>query len=191
MRGLSIKARRASAQWKGSALIVLAAAVLAGPAMAAATPVAETELPAGTTPLSAAELYTLYHDKSWQWADGAGRMDSVDRRFTGWVDGDKGKSWAEGRWLITDSGRMCLKANWHSDQGVVPAQTCFAHRAGDGTIYQKKEPDGGWYVFRHVEGRDDDEARKLVSADLVSGRLDELKPARRPSQPAAKQQAKK
>ena len=103
-----------------------------------------------------------------------------------WVDGDKGKSWAEGRWLVTDAGRMCLKANWHSDQGVFPGRTCFSHRIGDGTIYQKREPDGQWYVFRHANSREDDEAKKLVSADLVSSRIDSLRPSPRQKQSMAK-----
>lgn len=182
---------RASTRLKASAFVVLVAATLAGPAMASTVTVVADGLPPGTTPLTAVELYVLYRDKSWQWTDGAGRMDSQDRRFRAWVDSDKGKSWAVGRWLVTDAGVMCLKAEWHSDQGVFPNRTCFAHRADGGTIYQKLEPGGSWYVFRHVEGRDDDEANKLVSADLVSGRLDELKPARPKARPAAKQQAKK
>ncbi|ODT17795.1 MAG: hypothetical protein ABS35_25015 [Kaistia sp. SCN 65-12] len=148
--------------------------------------------------MSAAELFVLYRDKSWQWPDGAGRMDSADRRFTAWVDGEKGKSWAEGRWQVMDSGQMCFQADWHSGQETYPTRTCFAHRAGDGTIYQRKLPDGGWYVFRHADARADDEANKLVSADLVSGRLGELRPTPPPpakkqlqARPAMKQQFKK
>ena len=179
---------------KTLAPVVLAVSVLAGAsASAAATgssvstaPVAEAGVPAGTVPMVASELFALYRDKSWQWADGAGRMDGTDRQFTAWVDGDKGKSWAEGRWLVTDAGRMCLKANWHSDQGVFPGRTCFSHRIGDGTIYQKREPDGQWDVFRHANSREDDEAKKLVSADLVSRRIDSLRPSPRQKQSMAK-----
>lgn len=191
MRGWNSETRRASTRLRGAALAMLAATVLAGPAIASTASTGEDGLPAGTTPLSAAELYKLYRDKSWQWADGAGRMNDAGRRFTAWVDGSKGKSWAEGRWTVTDAGLMCLKADWHSDQGVFPTRTCFAHRVGEGTIYQKLEPDGGWYVFRHAEGRDDDEASKLVSTDLVSERFDEMKPVRPPSRPAVKKSVKK
>jgi hypothetical protein len=179
---------------KTLAPVVLAVSVLAGAsASAAATdssvsaaPVAEAGVPPGTVPMVASELFALYRDKSWQWDDGAGRMDGADRKFTAWVDGDKGKSWAEGRWLVTDAGRMCLKADWHSDQGVFPARTCFSHRIGNGTIYQKREPDGQWYVFRHTNIREDDEAKKLVSEDLVSSRIDSLRPVPRQKQSMAK-----
>ncbi|WP_051094134.1 DUF995 domain-containing protein [Kaistia granuli] len=192
MRERNSDATRAMARLRATALAALGAALLAGPAVASTAPVAAGEPPAGSAVMSAAELYVLYGDKSWQWPDGAGRLDSTDRRFTAWVDGEKGKSWAEGRWLVMDSGLMCLKADWHSGQEVFPARTCFEHRIGNGTIYQKKQPDGGWYVFRHAEAREDDEANKLVSADLVSGRFDELKPAQPPkARPAMKQQAKK
>jgi hypothetical protein len=197
MRGWNSDARRASARLKAAAVVILAATTLAGTAMAS-TPATEDGLPAGTTPLTAADLFALYRDKSWQWPDGAGRMDSADRRFTAWVDGEKGKSWAQGRWLVMDSGQMCFQADWHSGQEIFPARTCFEHRAGDGTIYQRKLPDGGWYVFRHAVARADDEANRLVSADLVAGRLGELRPPAAPAvkkqrqaQPATKQQAKK
>ena len=179
---------------KTLAPVVLAMSLLAGASASAAAPdaivstapVAEAGVPPGTIPMVASELFALYRDKSWQWADGAGRMDATDRQFTAWVDGDKGKSWAEGRWLVTDAGRMCLKANWHSDQGVFPGRTCFSHRIGDGTIYQKREPDGQWYVFRHANSREDDEAKKLVSEDLVSSRIDSLRPSPRQKQSMAK-----
>ncbi|WP_051231260.1 DUF995 domain-containing protein [Kaistia adipata] len=191
MREWNSEAGRAVARLRAAALAVVAAVAVAGPVAAATASVVEGEPPAGSAVMSAAELYALYQDKSWQWQSGAGRMDSTDRRFTAWVDGEKGKSWAEGRWLVTDGGRMCIKADWHSGQEVFPARTCFVHRIDGGTIYQKKEPDGQWYVFRHAQIRDDDEANKLVSADLVSGRLDEWMPARLKARPAVKQQAKK
>ena len=191
MRKRNSDAIGAGARLKAGVVAALGVMVLASSAVASTTPAVEDGPPAGSSVMSAAELYVLYGDKTWQWQEGAGRMDSTDRRFRAWVESDKGKSWAEGRWLITDSGMMCIKADWHSGQEVFPARTCFAHRIDGGTIYQKKVPDGQWYVFRHAEGRDDDEAKKLVSADLVSARLDEWMPARPKARPAVKQQAKK
>jgi hypothetical protein len=50
------------------------------------------------------------------------------------------------------------------------------------TVYQKREPSGEWYVFRHAPPQDGDEFSKLVGQDLVSGDLErirsELQPAR-------------
>lgn len=125
--------------------------------------------------MTAGEIYELYRDKSWQWDDGAGRMTGADRKFSAWADGGKGKSWAEGRWVITETGRMCLKATWHTEQGAFPAKTCFSHRIGNGAIHLMREPDGEWFMFRHAKIRDDDEANKLVSTDLVSQQRDEIK----------------
>lgn len=208
MSGWRSKAGRSRSGSTSLALAVVAASTIAGVTMAGAAsapgrpatantataPAAsasEASPPAGTTPMAASELYLLYRNKSWQWADGAGRMADEDRRFTAWVESDKGKSWAEGRWLVTDAGTMCLKADWHSAEGVFPGKTCFAHRIGDGTIYQRQVPDGAWYVFRHADGRADDEAKKLVSADLVTDHIDSLKPVRRPNQSPMKQQSRK
>lgn len=131
----------------------------------------------GTRPMMAFEIYNLYKNKSWQWDDGAGHMTDAGRQFSAWADGEKGESWAEGRWVISETGLLCFNATWHSKQGSFPAKSCFSHRVGHGTIYQKREPDGEWYVFRHTEARENDEASKLISADLVSQKRDSIKTA--------------
>lgn len=157
--------------------VAWAIACIAAPALAASAQASEQ--PAGTRPMTAFEIYRLYKNKSWQWDNGAGQMTDVDagRQFSAWADGEKGKSWAEGRWVIAENGLLCLNATWHSQQGAFPAKTCFSHRVGNGTIYQRREPDGKWYVFRHAEARDSDEAHKLVSTDLVSQQRDSIKTA--------------
>jgi hypothetical protein len=151
--------------------IVLGLAAESDAALVAAT----TKLPDGARPMTAAELYMLYHDKSWRWPDGAGRMQNAERRFSAWVDGTGGQSWAEGRWLVTDTGRLCFDATWHAAGGQFPAKTCFVHRILDGTIYQKREADGAWFVFRHPVTKKTDEATKLIADDLVSQRLEAVK----------------
>ncbi|MEJ5022676.1 DUF995 domain-containing protein [Ochrobactrum vermis] len=149
--------------------------VLAGlSAPASAASVTKDGLPDGARVMTPAELYLLYRDKNWQWADGTGRMESQNRRFTARVEGEKGKAWAEGRWRITWSGQMCFDAKWHLDQGIFPNKTCFSHRIADGTIYQKREPDGVWYVFRHAGGNKNDEARKLVSIEALTPKTEAL-----------------
>ncbi len=155
-------------------ILVCALASISAPAAAASVQASEQP---GTRPMMAFEIYNLYKNRSWQWDNGAGHMTDEGRQFTAWSDGQTGESWAEGRWVITDTGLLCLKATWHSKQGAFPAKTCFSHRIGEGTIYQKREPDGEWYVFRHTEAHEDDEARKLVSADLVSQKRDSIKTA--------------
>ncbi|MBN8954891.1 MULTISPECIES: DUF995 domain-containing protein [unclassified Rhizobium] len=141
-------------------------------ATAAATTI---KVPDGARPMTANELYMLYHDKSWRWPDGAGRMQNADRRFSAWVDGTGGQSWAEGRWAVTDTGLLCLNATWHAANGQFPAKTCFIHRILDGTIYQKRETGGAWFVFRHPITQKADEATNLITDDLVSQRLEVLK----------------
>jgi uncharacterized protein DUF995 len=146
-------------------------------ASAYSTSARETTLPTDARTMTPGEIYGLYRDKSWQWKNGAGYMTDAGRRFSAWVDDENGKSWAEGRWTISKTGRLCFNATWHSTDGASPAKTCFSHRIDDGTIYQKREPDGDWYVFRHAEPRDDDEASKLVGADLVSAQIGTVKAA--------------
>ncbi|TGQ38325.1 DUF995 domain-containing protein [Mesorhizobium sp. M00.F.Ca.ET.216.01.1.1] len=138
--------------------------------------------PADARAMTGAELYILYHDKSWLWPNGAGRMHTDGRRFTAWAGSGEKSTWAEGRWLVTNRGRLCLKAQWHSSSGIVSNKTCFSHKKLGDTVYQKREPSGAWYVFKHGAAADNDEFNKLVSQDLVSSNLEriksELEPAR-------------
>ncbi|TIX90856.1 DUF995 domain-containing protein [Rhizobium sp. P44RR-XXIV] len=135
----------------------------------------DVKLPEGARPMTANELYILYRDKTWSWPDGAGRTQDADRRFSAWVDGAKGQSWAEGRWTVTDAGRLCFNAIWHATSGQFPAKTCFLHQIHDGTVYQRREAGGAWFVFRHPTINNTDEAAKLIADDLVSQRLAALK----------------
>jgi hypothetical protein len=140
----------------------------AGPAQASsedAVPPPEARVMTGV------ELYMLYHDKSWQWRDGVGWMRSDRRRFTAWAGSGQNFTWAEGRWIVTDGGRLCLDAQWHSSSGVYPDKTCFSHKRHHDTIYQKREPSEAWYVFKHPGFAKGDEFSKLVSKDLVSVRI--------------------
>jgi hypothetical protein len=156
-------------------LIASAAFLVAGSAYAAFSQ--DSALPSDARPMTAFELYKLYKNKSWRWEDGAGLMQGTDRKFSAWTNNEKDQSWAEGRWVITDTGLMCLKATWHTKEGAFPAKSCFSHRIASGAIYQKHEPNGGWYVFRHAIPRDDDEASKLVAADLVSQQRNSIQAA--------------
>lgn len=134
---------------------------------AGAEPTTQSALPAGARLMTPVELYLLYRDKTWQWADGVGRMESQNRRFTARVDGKDGKVAAEGHWRITLSGKMCFDAIWRLEAGEFPKKTCFSHRVLDGTIYQKREPDGAWYVFKNHERTKTDEAAKLMPTETL------------------------
>lgn len=128
------------------------------------------------------ELYVLYRDRSWKWPDGAGRLETEGRRFTAIAGSGEEASWAEGRWVVTDRGRLCLDADWHASAGISPDRTCFEHLIDNGTIYQSKAPAGDWYVFKNNPTEADDEFTKLVRDDLVSAGLEELRSALGPQQ---------
>lgn len=127
------------------------------------------------TPLSAFELYRIYGDKTWVWNTGGGRFFDDGRRFVAWTN-DKGKqSFAEGRWVVDDLGQLCMRATWTNAEGAARASTCFGHRKIGNTIYQRRQPDGNWYIFRHASVLEGDEFRKLVSTDTVSAKARDLK----------------
>jgi hypothetical protein len=161
---------------KRSAVLLTTVAMLA----AFILPVAAEEtvkVPKAARVMSAVELYLLYRNKTWQWPEGAGRLQEKGRAFIGWSGSGDNTQWAEGHWVLSDTGLMCLKADWY---GVPPHQmkqsnkSCFRHRIYEGTIYQKQEPSGSWYIFKHAKAADSDEFMKLVAEDTVSALVEKL-----------------
>jgi hypothetical protein len=136
---------------------------------------AEDAPPASAEPLSAVELYVLYRDKTWNWDGGAVHFFDEGRRFLAWVSGDKGDSYGEGRFTLTDSGRLCLRGEWTDAAGSEESVSCFLHKKDSGTIYQQREGEGDWYIFSHASVQPEDEINRLVDADSVSDRVAEIK----------------
>ncbi len=132
---------------------------------------------AGVRPLTAVELHKLYRDRTWNWRNGAAHFFDDGRRFLAWVTGDDGESFGEGRFTLSDAGRMCLIGDWTDRDGTGSDTTCFLHRGDGETIYQKREGQGDWYVFRHDPVRPDDEVNKLVEGDDVSARVTGIRSA--------------
>ncbi|MGN7753462.1 DUF995 domain-containing protein [Sinorhizobium sp. 22678] len=132
---------------------------------------AEVAVPEKARTMTGVELYMIFQDKTWKWESGAGRMDREGRAFRAWAQSATGESWAEGRWSVNDRGQLCLTAVWHSQGAAARDKTCFSHRTLDGTIYQKREPSGDWYVFRHAKTQAGDEFNRLVREDLVAAKL--------------------
>lgn len=156
----------------GMAVAGLGLALGYGPAFAAEA----VAVPAQARAMTALELHDLYRDKTWQWGDGAGRFQEEGRIFRAWSGNGAKASWAVGRWTLTNDGQLCLRAVWHSPGGSSPNKTCFRHMFHDGTVYQKKEPSGAWYVFKHAALDKDDEYRKLVTQDTVSAKVQASRP---------------
>jgi Protein of unknown function (DUF995) len=126
-------------------------------------------------PVSVAQLYQVYSNKTWVWPDGGGYFAS-DGRFSAWSGKGAAASYAEGRWWTTAAtGDVCFEAIWRSAKAIGPNRSCFAHREIGGVIYQKKEPTGAWYQFKQSPGNPSDEIHKLQEGDLVTEDVRKLK----------------
>ena len=123
----------------------------------------------GASPMSAKDLAGVYGDKTWVWPNGAGYFAGTGQ-FVAWSASGEKASYAEGKWTVTDAGRMCMEATWRTKGGSAANVTCFAHQAYGNTIYQMKEPSGEWYIFKHAKVRPKDEYAKLRKGDLASSR---------------------
>ena len=150
-------------------------ALIANAAFGMGVAFAQDPLPADGQPLTAVELFTLVKGRSWQWSDGAGRFSDEGRLFTAFTRSKYGATYAEGRYRLTDDGRLCFIATWHGAGGEGDATTCFLHKQADGVIYQRREESGDWYAFKHTPLRESDEYAKFTKEDLVSLELAKIK----------------
>lgn len=126
-------------------------------------------------PLGAAELTDIYSGKTWHWEAGAGYF-SPDGQFQGWSSNEAGTlGYGIGGWSAVDDGRLCIEAAWHYGGEETELSECFGHRQADGTVYQRVEPAGEWYVFRSQPPGPDDEAGRITSGDEVASRIEEIR----------------
>jgi len=117
--------------------------------------------------LTGSEMRDIFENRTWQWENGAGYFDGQTRAFTSWVGEGEAASFADGEWFLTDAGRMCFRATWYAADGSAAALTCFDHRGDGERIFQRRLPEGEWYLFAHAPLEEDDESLKLQSGDLV------------------------
>ncbi len=124
--------------------------------------------PATATAMTAYELLLLYSGKTWLWRSGAGYMEPEGRVFRAWSSADDKDTFGEGKWELTDTGKLCFRAKWYAANGVADKLTCFSHLQDNGTIYQRRSPRGKWYVFKHADVLAGDEFNKVVPGDLAT-----------------------
>lgn len=134
-------------------------------------------LPKHTTPLAAQEVRALYSDKTWQWEAGGGRFMAKNREFIAYSEKGGVPTIAKGRWEVTDRGRLCMVATWITKEGQSKARSCFKLVRDRGTIYQRREPDGKWYILRTFKPKPDDEFHKLVAEDTITPNIKRLEPS--------------
>ncbi|RFB79964.1 DUF995 domain-containing protein [Methylovirgula sp. 4M-Z18] len=149
-----------------------AVAAIVPTAMAAQS---ETAKALAGKPLTGSELTQLYRNRTWIWDHGGGYFAAKDNTFNAWSGKGSSASYGEGVWFTASGGRLCFDAEWHSAQGNAPALTCFSHREKNGVIYQRREPAGAWYIFKHARVKHDDAYLKLQLGDRVAGHIPRIK----------------
>ncbi|MER8371897.1 DUF995 domain-containing protein [Mesorhizobium sp. M1338] len=142
---------------------------------AAAKDSAPAQANSATVP-TAYELQLLYADRTWVWKNGAAYFAQGDRHLKAWTSGQDTASVAEGRWLVTSGGKMCMELAWRS-KGYTGKQhrTCYSHRIQGGNIEKRKDPDGEWYSFRRSPEGLSDEDRKFETGDTKGARFEEAR----------------
>jgi hypothetical protein len=132
-------------------------------------------LPKNTVPLTANEVRAIYSDKTWKWEAGGGRFIAKNRKFIAYSEEGGIPAIAEGRWQVNDQGRLCMVAMWETKDGRSRAKSCFRLVRDRGTIYQRREPKGNWFVLKSYKPKPDDEFHKLVADDTVTSNIKRFK----------------
>lgn len=126
-------------------------------------------------PMSVAQLFALYRDKTWLWPDGGGFFAS-NGQFAAWSGKGDTAGYAEGRWWLSGAdGKLCFQATWRTRKGNARKRDCFDHRAVGDVIYQRKEPSGAWYRFKNSPNDAGDQFHALKVGDLVADTVKRLK----------------
>ncbi|WP_245519575.1 MULTISPECIES: DUF995 domain-containing protein [unclassified Mesorhizobium] len=124
---------------------------------------------------TAFELQLLYADRTWNWKNGAAYF-GMDRRLHAWTKGEDSPAVGEGRWLVTEDGKMCMELAWRSKTySTKPRRTCYSHRVDKGKIEQRKDPDGTWYDFKHAKDDPADEHQKFEAGNTKGAQFDEAR----------------
>ena len=149
---------------------------IATPRTAAAAALDIDTLVKSATPMSVAQLYPLYRDKSWLWKNGAAFFADTGR-FKAWTEDGAAAAYAQGGWWLTEAGALCIKAAWNSAAGSNEQLLCFSHRVTNGVVLQKREPAGNWYVFKSSPSAADDEIQKFKDGDQIEAKFEAVKSA--------------
>jgi hypothetical protein len=172
------KERRRSASFTQLMLLLALCcqAALSGTAHAAAAKdKGSAEAGAAAVP-TAYELQLLYANRTWVWKDGAAYFARDNRRLEAWTSGQDTASVAQGRWLATKDGKMCMELAWRSKSYTGKQnRTCYSHRIQGGNIEQRKDPDGEWYSFKRSPEDISDEYRKFEIGNTKGAQFEETR----------------
>ncbi|MGX8008620.1 DUF995 domain-containing protein [Mesorhizobium sp. ORM8.1] len=125
---------------------------------------------------TAYELSLFYADRTWIWKDGAAYFGQNGRALRAWTSGADSASVAEGKWLVTNDGKMCMDLVWRGKSYTGKLQrTCYSHRVNGGNIEQRKDPDGAWYSFKRSPEGPADEYRNFQTGDTKGAELEETR----------------
>ena len=130
-------------------------------------------------PVSPYQLLRLYGDRTWQWQSGGVHFFTEGRRFLAYTDDESEKAIGEGRFILTEDGRICLRGEWtgitlpETDRYTTDSTTCFRHLENVRGIYRLQAETMNWeLVMSHT---DSDMTAALIAEDTVTARVDALR----------------
>ncbi|MGT2468190.1 DUF995 domain-containing protein [Mesorhizobium atlanticum] len=153
--------------------LAFSGAAVAAPAKDSAT--AEAAAKPDTAP-TAFELQLLYADRTWNWNNGAAYF-GMDRRLHAWTKGEDPPAVGEGRWLVTEKGKMCMELACavqdllHQAEAYLLQPSCRKgqHRAAQGSRRHLVSD------FKHAKDDPADEHQKFEAGNTKGAQFDETR----------------
>ena len=130
-------------------------------------------------PPAAWQLLELYGDRSWQWPAGGVRFLADDRRFLAYRDDDSEQAIGEGRFMLTNDGRMCLLGEWtgitlpDGERYTASPRICFRHLQNAQGLFRLRLGSADWELVR--SRTDPNAGASLIAEDSVSPRVEQLR----------------
>ena len=130
-------------------------------------------------PAAAWRLLELYGDRTWHWEPGGVRFFAEDRQFLAYRDDESERAIGEGRFMLTNDGRMCLLGEWtgvtlpDAARYAASPRICFRHLENARGLFRLRPGSADWDL---VLSRTNPEAdASLLAEDTVSSRVEQLR----------------
>ena len=171
----SVVQRPATIVAGGLTVVLTSFLVLTAPLKSATAEEQHADAAAKARAVPAKQIIAIYENRTWPWDNGAAYFGESNHKFAAWVGQGAKTAYADGSWTANDQGQLCFSGTWHSIGGNGPSTTCFEFRSDEKNIYQRKLPDGEWYIFSHLPALPNDEIKKLQPGDQIAKGYDENK----------------
>ncbi|WP_298912551.1 DUF995 domain-containing protein [uncultured Roseobacter sp.] len=106
--------------------------------------------PRGATPADPQQIIAKYLGNTWNWSQGGSYWGSGGKFQAVWTNEEnQSKSYADGKWYVTNKGTLCYEAVWEWKEKNEPDEVrknCWRHVVDkQGRLWQRHHEKEDWY----------------------------------------------